>query len=606
MNVLLCMPKMPYYFGGAERPMVPAGIAYVSSSLKQAGFNVYTINCIFEERPIYDVLKEMIEKNNINAVGCGDLVVSYEYLKDIIDNAKKINPKIVTFIGGGLVTYSPNEAMTLIPSADYGVIGEGEITTCELLRTLEQNNDVSKVDGIIYRKNDELIITNERAQILNLDEIPFPDHDAFSGEIFNKTKKATVVTSRSCPHRCTFCSHTGYGKKYRLRSIDNLFKEIDLLVDKYKIRSLFLNDELFAVDPNRIESFCNRIKAYKLNWMIMLRVSDSLTFETLQMMKESGCSEIFYGLESADDRILKSMNKHTTIAQIERVLKLTNEAGILITGNFIFGDPEETEETINNTINWIKNNRNLFFRSGSYPIILYPGSVLYNNAVKNKLIDPLEHIKNKCPVVNVSKIQDDVLNDIYKNRINILSEEMYYYHRIELFNIEFGRKINNSYEYTLSCPVCNTRHESLIEASKLSANLYCTHTFTCHDCYFSTTIMLTYAYAKQIENKLNQLLDTEKCAVWPFSNHFIKVNGFIDVFKNNENYVLINSDDSIIGSIFNDKPVYSPDYIQELYSKNDEIKTIIIFSRHHNEIKNQIDLQYPHVKTIFYHDILLI
>jgi len=156
MNILLCMPKANYNWN--EWPVLPAGIAYVSSSLKAVGYNVYTLNFITEKRTVQEAVSQMIVDHDISIIGCGDLVVNYLGIKSILDAAKEIEPEIITFMGGGFVTFSPIEAMTLIPSADYGIIGEGEITANELMYAIMNMGDISKVDGIIYRSENGIII----------------------------------------------------------------------------------------------------------------------------------------------------------------------------------------------------------------------------------------------------------------------------------------------------------------------------------------------------------------------------------------------------------------------------------------------------------------
>jgi radical SAM superfamily enzyme YgiQ (UPF0313 family) len=142
-------------------------------------------------------------------------------------------------------------------------------------------------------------------------------------------------------------------------------------------------------------------------------------------MKDSGCDTIFYGIESADDRILKSMNKGITVSMIERVLSLTKKVGIAALGAFIFGDPEETEETVQNTLQWANVNSDLLDLSWFQPIILYPGSQLYHDAVMDRKVDPVSHIRNKCPHVNVSKLSDEFFSHLINEVFPAVSARLY-------------------------------------------------------------------------------------------------------------------------------------------------------------------------------------
>ena len=197
MNVLLVMPKTGYLWDEWATP--PIGIAYVSSYLKKHGVQVYTVNMNLEDDDIETVLKKQIQENHIDILGTGELVVNYEKLQEIAYFARKIKPDLKIWVGGGLVTNSPIEAMNLIPEADYGMVGEGEATSLELVRFLEKGceedneEEIKKIDGLVVRRADgSLFLTQKRADIMELDAIPFPDWSGFE----------LVETCKYCCARC--------------------------------------------------------------------------------------------------------------------------------------------------------------------------------------------------------------------------------------------------------------------------------------------------------------------------------------------------------------------------------------------------------------------
>ena len=139
-----------------------------------------------EEDDLETVLRRYIQENNIDILGTGELVVNYEKLQEIAACARRIKPDLKIWIGGGLVTNSPIEAMNLIPEADYGMIGEGEVISLELVRFLENTRgiydeeDIKKIDGLVVRRNNgSLFLTQKRTEIMDLDSIPFPDWSGF-------------------------------------------------------------------------------------------------------------------------------------------------------------------------------------------------------------------------------------------------------------------------------------------------------------------------------------------------------------------------------------------------------------------------------------------
>ena len=234
-----------------------------------------------------------------------------------------------------------------------------------------------------------------------------PDYEGFRFPEFMKQvdyRVAYVIASRSCPYRCTFCFHPS-GKKYRRRSLDSVFGEIDMLINQYGARSIAISDELFSIDRERILDFCDRIAGFKTPWSVALRVPD-VDRQLLDTMKRAGCTEISYGIESADDTILKSMRKKTTRDQIERALDLTFDAGIEVQGGMIFGDVAETPATVANTLRWYDDH--LHFNLNLNMIEVFPGTPLYHQAHARGIIpDKIDFLRDGCPLINVSKLSDD-------------------------------------------------------------------------------------------------------------------------------------------------------------------------------------------------------
>ena len=182
---------------------------------------------------------------------------------------------------------------------------------------------------------------------------------------------------------------------FRTRSIDALMTEIDFLIEKYGINEIDLVDEMFASKKQRVYEFCEKIKPFGIHWQCQLRVT-FIDKDLLIAMKDAGCYLISYGFESGSEKVLKSMKKGISPAQIENAIRLTSQVGINIQGNFIFGDPAETLETIKETIRFRRKFSTIYFGWGM--IIPYPGTILYNNLKKKgklpNLLEFYENVKN--------------------------------------------------------------------------------------------------------------------------------------------------------------------------------------------------------------------
>lgn len=536
LSILLVMPKVD--IGYQDWALPPVGIAYVSAALREKGFWVSHINLNLETDSPQEVLGRAIEKHSVDLVATGGLIVNYHVIKEIMDAAKRIKPEVVTYIGGSLVTFSPDAVMRGIRSADIGMIGEGEDTACELAYALERGvawDELKQINGLILRmQTGELYTTLPREERSDIDTLPWPDYEGF--RYFEMIRNfwnsdvtgivsAALTTSRSCPFRCTFCSKSG-GEKYRQRSLDHIFAELEYLVNQYGVDRVFLNDELFANDGNRIKEFCDRIKKYKVKWFVSLRVSRHITKELLENMKESGCIQVLYGLESGDNTVLKSMRKGITTEEIERVVHLTAEMGFQVRGNFIFGDPAETMETVQNTIAFIERNQDVFSSVALSPIVLFPGSELYKNALADGTIqDELEFIEQECPIKNVSKMSDDeyfkMVNEILpkaKEKLNAAKTNM----EVKRFYAVSQMK---KYKVECECPGCKEDNYFLLDNSEVVMR---TNQYICVKCQEAMNINIVNDFAQLFYMCLKKICAQYKTALWGCGQNMAVLSSCMD------------------------------------------------------------------------------
>jgi anaerobic magnesium-protoporphyrin IX monomethyl ester cyclase len=404
MNYLFVLPKNNSKISWYN--IFPFGVAYVSAYLKSQGHSVFTANLEFDERDTTKAMTALLREHEIDVLCVSGLSRDYPRIKVLIDCGRAVNEHLIVVAGGGIVTADAETAMQAL-GADIGVIGQGEVTMHELATALDGGLPMDAIPGLIYRRNGGYVTTPARREIADLDSLPLPDYEGFRFPEFMKQvdyRVAYVIASRSCPYRCTFCFHPS-GKKYRRRSLDSVFGEIDLLINRYGARSIAISDELFSIDRDRILDFCDRIASFKTPWSVALRVSD-VDRQLLDTMKRAGCTEISYGIESADDTILKSMRKKITRAQTERALELTFDAGIEIQGGMIFGDVAETPATVANTLRWYDDH--LRFNLNLNMIEVFPGTPLYHQAHAHGIIpDKIDFLRDGCPLINVSKLSDD-------------------------------------------------------------------------------------------------------------------------------------------------------------------------------------------------------
>jgi len=356
LKVLLIAPT---YIDSPNTMYFPIGMAYLASYISSKGYFVDGLN--MSNYGLEKGLKELEEKLNrehFDVIGVGALTVAFEQIQKLVTHLRSVSDaKIV--IGGG-VTSCESELVIKEIKPDYMVISEGEMIFEELLSHVENPSEYNLPRGAWSLRGDEMVSNNESNAITDLDTLPFPDYELMgidkfmelkSGELLNHHKVDLSVgkympisASRSCPFKCTFCHHAGMGD-YRKHSVDYAVKFIKKMITEYKVEHIEIYDELFSMNKQRVMEFCDELKPLGITFMCQLRV-DQIDREMLTAMREAGCIEISYGIESGSEKVIKSMNKKIHVEQIENAIKLTREAKIGIQGNFLFGDPAETSETI--------------------------------------------------------------------------------------------------------------------------------------------------------------------------------------------------------------------------------------------------------------------
>lgn len=590
MNYLLVMPRFVDRVG--EWYHFPLGLPYVSSSMKKAGFNVYTLNLNDEEDLIQQVLERKIEDNKIDVIVTGGLSFQYNAIKSIIQISKMIKSDITTIVGGGIITSSPEAAMDVLEFVDYGVIGEGEITNCELCDAIENNKSVESVSGIIFKKNGSYVRTKPREEIKDLDSIPYPDYKGFnfhkivnsaaSLQGINEKNAITMLSSRSCPYRCTFCFHSS-GNKYRQRSLDNFFLELDYLVQEYGIKYIFIADELFAYNMERVKEFCKRIKPYNIKWWAQFRV-DEITSELVQLLKDSNCVTMGFGLESADNRILKSMKKGITIEQIENALELVYAEGITIQGGFIFGDIEETIETATKTIEWWK--KHLHYGITLNFITTYPGTALYNYACKEGIItDEAEFIRQCCPTINVSKMTENERAWLSELIVTLPQQELKEANEITKVKIDYE---NGSISFNGKCVSCSA------DNSWDGVRFFTRNVLNCEKCGRKHKVPILKEITEPIDINIKKLLKKyKKIAFWGINDYFSDLGLYLKELENNNVYY-IDISKMKQGSFINGKIIHSPNILEK-----ESIKIVIVpVISLYQSIKQQINENYKNVEQV--------
>ena len=357
MKVLLINP--PYRADTLERRlgnyMPPLNLLYLAARLEQDGHAVLLMDLYaspLEERET--LARAAAFKPDL--AGFASYSQNMDEVYSLCRLFKRGVPGVKTVLGGLYASFLPEECLAA-PEVDYVVAGEGE----DPLAELAAGAPPASIKGLIFRGESGLVRNQPRPLAPDLDALPLPawhlaDLDAYSlapNRAVTRGRKASVLTARGCPYRCSFCTHHyGYAGAARKRSAAGVVREIELLVRRYGVRELRFEDCTFTADPARVIGICRAMRAAGLDlvWNCDVR-ADTAGPELFSEMYAAGCRRIFIGVESASEKILNSMamKKGLHLDQARRAVALAREHGMRVTASFVIGVPGETEATARET-----------------------------------------------------------------------------------------------------------------------------------------------------------------------------------------------------------------------------------------------------------------
>lgn len=382
--VLVCPPIA---FGRGKNFSYPLlGILYIATFLKEKGINVKVIDS-FVEGCALEELMEIILKEKPHIIGFTAMSCQAKSVLAAAAELKKRSPLLKIAVGGPHISSTKDEIFNFTKDVDFLFYGEGE----ESFYKLVAGQPFEEIRGLIYKKDNEIIINDPPVPVQNLDSLPFPDLELldigkYDSYFAKSLPLASLMASRGCPYSCIFCdAHLTHGKILRLRTPKNIVDEIEHNYRKYGIKQFMFKDSDLTLNKNWAKEICSEIsrRKIKITWTCNTRVDlvDEGLFKT---MKESGCYMISFGIESGSQRILDAMRKGITIEQIKRAISLCKKSGIEAMGYFMIGNPLETEGDARETI---KFSQKLGLDLATFgTTAAYPGTELYKWAIENNAL----------------------------------------------------------------------------------------------------------------------------------------------------------------------------------------------------------------------------
>ena len=429
-----------------KRKALPIGLGYVVTAMKNAGYEFELLDLDARPRSREDV-EEYLSTHRFDVVAMGCIVTGYKHVKWLSGTIKDAFPSTVIIVGNTVAQSIPQLLLNKTV-VDIVVMGEGEETIVELLRSLDSSQTLDGVRGIVYRAGKEVISNPSRPVVDDVDTIPMPDWDLFDIEVYVQSQSASlneplppisrhqirampINTARGCPYKCSFCYHSFRGVKYRRRSPESIIREMRQRHERYKVNFFMFYDELTFMSAKHAESFADALIDSGLQVYWYADVCSGIFVEdrhvdVVKKLRRAGCMSLSFSLESADPDILKWMNKRAGPKAFSRQVEILGRGGMASLTSIVIGYPNETEETIKATIDCC-------IASGVYPSAGYllpqPGTPMYDYAVEHGYIKQEEQyllrIGDRQDLhVNMTQMSDEEMQEITERELARCSQEL--------------------------------------------------------------------------------------------------------------------------------------------------------------------------------------
>lgn len=381
MKILLIEPPF-HRFMGFKCDWFPIGLGYLASVLEKEGhqvaiysaekhidqqylrssellrnFDRYAEALRDKEHPVWKEVTDVIKSYRPEVLGITVMTVKLASALRLAQIAKSLNQMTTVVAGGPHASLLPKELLDS-GNVDAVVRGEGEETFQEIVQALEKGRrELRGVDGVSFWMNGEVRHNKARERIKDLGALPFPArHLLINRDLYEPEDFGNLITSRGCPYRCGFCSSPQiWTKRVRFRPAEDIIEEIKQIKATYGTSHFFFWDDVFTISKRRVRELCQGIKKEKLmiKWECITR-ANLIDDEVLKIMKRSGCTAVEIGVESGDQTILDYMQKDVTLEQIRSAAALLRKNKLFWSAFFMFGLNVETRESINRTMNFVK------------------------------------------------------------------------------------------------------------------------------------------------------------------------------------------------------------------------------------------------------------
>jgi magnesium-protoporphyrin IX monomethyl ester (oxidative) cyclase len=367
----------------------PLGLAWIASVLERRGHEVKIVDSPTLGLSIGDFVK-IVESWSPDVVGLSSLTPTIRLAYKAAKAVKAVDEDMKVVVGGVHATFMWREVLEECPHVDYVVLGEGEETMSQLIEALEKEAKPRGIPGIALRNESGEAVMTGPWRPVDLERLPPPARHLLPMDrytVFDRPVRVVhIMASRGCPYGCVFCATSYYfGRRVRFRRVEQVLDEVAECADKYKTKTFAFTDDELTINKRWFDSFLKglRERGLDIRWTCGSRV-DSVDERLLARMFSSGCTTIYFGVESGSQETIDKIGKRIDLRQAEKVFEAIRKVGGSAVATFILGFPWETVDDMKKTIKFaLKLDPDYAQFTYATP---YPGTPLYEMAKEHDLI----------------------------------------------------------------------------------------------------------------------------------------------------------------------------------------------------------------------------
>lgn len=409
----------------------------------------------------YASFAEYLQRLNADLYAFSTKAGSYIQTITVAETLKQCCPTKLVALGGPQASVCDVATMETC-NIDFIIRGEGEKPFLMLAKALSEGSSICNIPSLTFKDHRNPDVD----RIVNLDDLPLPEYEEYRNYYSDYLKGkpeydiqsyVPIDSGRGCPSACKFCySPAMWKKKCRMKSAERLFEEVKYLYDTFDVTSVFFTEDNFTVNKKRTTRFCELLFSSGINvsWSCYSRI-DTVDRETILSMKKAGCRQIYYGVESGSENILKLLGKKYSTAEANSIISYSVNCGIAVTASYIIGFTEETERDIVETLNAFANSIILGAASKLHLIGIEYGTEYYMEVRDSMVFRP----SLSPSLLKKEYLIDDAMYDRISSDKRVFS--YFYLSSLGFFEENWIKKLRIEYNYSLFTETLKMILESL-------------------------------------------------------------------------------------------------------------------------------------------------